>query len=467
MSLSHSHEFGQYTYYGAMMLLIFYINLGSGLRFSNTLIASTIILLEYVIVNHFIQPIPLNNLSQFLRYLNNTTFLVVSIIIGVFATNLLEHNIRLSFLIRFAIATQFKEFTHYFECHNIKKFHKYIKKIRHSPHILQRFTIEKFDTSLVHNVLESKQNSKPNRKLVIGYNEQISNELKEEKTSDAQNKQEESKLNYHDTFGIKLFLNHTKYFLEKIKNINLTNQDKDIEKLFLSDYFYASLKPMRLVNIYGIINYGGFTILDRICLPETNSNSDYIRLVFCLISAVAFGITFLEEFFEKNHQFMTMIVTSFSTIGIIFMTVLSKPTEMGYTTYYAGLIQVLFYIFAFSRLLFPNALLVGSFTTISYGIAATCFQNLLASPESTSLFINNFFLLIICCIIGSIYCHLMEKNARAEFMTRYGIALKSKELLAYYESYKPSPQELLEMINQIRHNPEQLKKFLERNLQSS
>ena len=136
MSLSHSHEFGQYTYYGAMMLLIFYMNLGSGLRFSNTLIASTIILLEYVIVNHLIQPIPLNNLSQFLRYLNNTTFLVVSVIIGVFATNLLEHNIRLSFLIRFAIATQFKEFTHYFECDNIKKFHKYIKKMRHSPRIL-------------------------------------------------------------------------------------------------------------------------------------------------------------------------------------------------------------------------------------------------------------------------------------------------------------------------------------------
>ena len=467
MSLSHFHEFGQYTYYGAMMLLIFYMNLGSGLRFSSVLIASIIILGEYGIVNHFVQPIPLNNLLQFLRYLNNTTFLVVSIIIGIFATNLLEHNIRLSFLIRFAIATQFKEFTHYFECHNIKKFHKYIKKMRHSPHILQRFTMEKFDVSLVHNVLQNRQNSNPNRKLVIGYNEQTSNGLKKEKASDDQNKPEKSKLNYHLTFGIKSFLNHAKYLLEKIKNINLANQDKDIEKLFLSDYFYASLKPMRLTNIYGIINYGGFTILDRICLPETTSNSDYIRLVFCLISAVTFGITFLEKFFEENHQFMTMIVTSLSTIGIICMTVLSKPTELGYTTYYAGLIQVLFYVFAFSRLLFPNALLVGSFTALSYAIAATCFQNLLASPESTSLFINNFLLLIICCIIGSISCHLMEKNARAEFMTRYGIALKSQELLAYYESYKPSPQELLDMINQIRHNPEQLKKFLEENLKRS
>ena len=467
MSFSHSHEFGQYTYYGAMMLLIFYMNLGSGLRFSNTLIASTIILLEYVIVNHFIQPISLNNLPQFLRYLNNTTFLVVSIIIGVFATNLLEHNIRLSFLIRFAIATQFKEFVHYFECHNIKKFHKHIKIMRYSPRILQRFTMEKFDISLVHNVLESKENSKPNHKLIIGRNEQISNELKEEKASDDQNKQQESKINYHYTLGIKFFLNYIKYLLKKIKNINLTNQDKDIEKLFLSDYFYASLKPMRLTNIYGIINYGGFAILDRICLPETNSNADYIRLVFCLICALSFSVTFLEKFFEENHQFITIILTSLSAIGIIFMTVLSKPTETGYTTYYAGLIQVLFYVFAFSRLLFPNALLVGGFTTISYGIAATCFQNLLASPEGTGLFINNFLLLIICCIIGSISCHLMEKNARAEFMTRYGIALKSKELLAYYETHKPSPQELLDMINQIRHNPEQLKKFLERNLKRS
>jgi len=68
MNFSHFHEFGQYTYYGALMLLIFYMNLGASLSFFNTLIASTVVLLEYVIVNHFIYPIPLDDGLQFLRY---------------------------------------------------------------------------------------------------------------------------------------------------------------------------------------------------------------------------------------------------------------------------------------------------------------------------------------------------------------------------------------------------------------
>jgi hypothetical protein len=464
MSFSQFHEFGQYTYYGALMLLIFYMNLGASLKFLSTLIVSTIILLEYVIVNHFLNPIALDSNSRFLAYFNNTSFLFTSLIIGVVATNLLEHNIRLSFLIRFAIATQFKEFANYFECHNIEMFFDYIKNIRHSPQILRKFVVQTFDKSLVFKFLPSNQN---NPKLLMDIENQTYDEIIKDKPLDDGNKQNEPKSKYDFIIAVNFFLNFTNYLFTKIENINLTYKDRETENKFLSDYFYGCLTNIRLTTIFGIINYGGFIIIDKICLPETHSISDYMRLAFCFLCALAFSVTFLKRFFEKNHQFITMLLTSLSAIGIICMTVFSKPTEMGYTTYYAGLIQVLFYVFAFSRLLFLNALLVASFTTISYGLAAIYFQNLFNSPENTSLFINNLLFLIICCIIGSISCHLMEKNARAEFNTRYGIALKSKELLAYYETYKPSPQDLLDMINQIRHNPEQLKKFLEQNLKRS
>jgi hypothetical protein len=464
MSLSHFHEFGQYTYYGALMLLIFYMNLGASLRFLSTLIASTIILLGYVIVNYFLNPIPLHIDSRFLAYFNNTSFLFVSLVIGVVATNLLEHNIRLSFLIRFAIATQFKEFINYFECHNIETFFDYIKKIRHSPTILRKFVVHTFDKPLFFNLLPSNQQ---NQKLFTDRQNQTFDKTKENKISDNKNKQDTAGSKYNFVIRFNSFLSFTNYLLKKIKNIDLTYKDKETENKFLSDYFYGSLTNIRLTTIFGIINYGGFIIIDIICLPQTHIVSDYMRLIFCVLCALAFSVTFLKQFFEKNHQLITILLTSLSSIGIICMIVFSNPTEMGYTTYYAGLIQVLFYVFAFSRMLFSNALLVGAFTTISYGLAAICFQNLLTSSENTSLFINNLLFLIICWIIGSISCYLMEKNARAEFTTRYGIALKSNELLAYYESYKPSPQELLEMINQIRHNPEQLKKFLEQNLKRS
>ena len=429
MSISHLHEFGQYTYYGALMLLIFYMNLGSGLSFSSILIASIIILLEYGIVNHSIHPIPLDDTAQFLRYFNNTAFLFVSIVIGIVATNLLEQNIRLSFLIRFAIATQFKEFVHYFACHNIETFLSYIKQIRHSPEQLQKFARETFVNSTDLFFL-------PADKKIANYAiAPDSFQFTEDKSSNNNDSQDNSKI--------------------------------DIEKLFLSDYFYGSLTSIRLTTIFAIINYGGFGIIDTICLPNTNSISIFIRLIFCLIALVIFCLSYFEEFFEKHHQLITIILASSSAIGIISMIVVSKPTEIGYTTYYSGLIHVLFYIFTFSRLLFLKALILSSLIAIGYGLAATFFQNLTTSPENTSLFINNLLFLIICCVVGSISCRLMENNARAEFNTRYGIALKSKELLVYAETYKPSPQELLDMINKIRHNPEQLKKFLEQNLNRS
>ena len=176
---------------------------------------------------------------------------------------------------------------------------------------------------------------------------------------------------------------------------------------------------------------------------------------------------YYEANIEEPKKSKAIVPDGFLAIGIISMIVVSKPTEIGYTTYYSGLIHVLLYIFTFSRLLFLKALILSSLIAIGYGLAATCFQNLTSSPENASLFINNLLFLIICCVVGSISCDLMEKNARAEFNTRYGIALKSKELLVYAETYKPSPQEFLDMINEIRHNPEQLKKFLEQNLKRS
>ena len=464
MSLSDFKEFGQYTYYGALMLLIFYMNLGASLSFFSTLIASTIILLEYLIVNYFVNPITLDTTSKSLTYFNNNAFLLISLVIGVIATNLFEHNIRLNFLIRFAIATQFKEFINYFECHNIETFFDYIKNIRHSPQILRKFVVQTFDKSLVFKFLPSNQN---NPKLLINSKNRTSEQLKQNRDSDHQNNESTPKSKYDFITRTNFFRDFTNYLFTKIENINLSYKDKETENKFLSDYFYGSLTNIRLTTIFGIINYGGFVIIDKICLPETHLISDYMRLTFCLLCVLAFGVTFLEKFFEKNYQLIIMILTSLSAIGIICMAVFSKPTEMGYTTYYAGLIHVMFYIFTFSRLLFANALLVGGLMAANYGLAAICFQNVITSPEKISLFLNNLFFLIICCVVGSISCHLMEKNAREEFTTRYFISKKSKELLELNKTYNPSPQEFLDMINQIRHNPQELKKFLEQNLKRS
>nr|WP_016562535.1 hypothetical protein [Trichormus variabilis]AGO03676.1 putative PAS/PAC sensor protein [Trichormus variabilis ATCC 29413] len=235
---------------------------------------------------------------------------------------------------------------------------------------------------------------------------------------------------------------------------------KKIERLFRLDYLQSSLISIRFASIYAFIFYGLFGLADIFCLPETKFVSIPIRIGVCITAMIWLLTSFFENFFKKFNQIIIVFVTLIASGGIIYMIASSRSTELGYTTYYAGLILVMFYIFLFSRLLFLNAMLVALFIVAGYGIIAVIYQNSLSSFQNTGLFINNTIFLAILCVVGSIACYLFEQNSRLDFLTRYTIAYKAQELLAYYEHTNPTPKELLDMINGIRHSPRKLQEFL-------
>lgn len=436
MSLSRIDELGHHTYYGALTLIIFYIYLISGLRFFNALVVSLILLFGYAAINHISQSTTLDYQLQHLRYFNNNFFLITCLIVGASACNIFERTIRLNFLIRYTISNSFREFLHFFEYENPEKFFDNISRIGSSPQILEKFLLESFAYSQNNNVLPHPENIRFKKQSLLEPKNQLEAELNNTRVKNIRM----SRKGYLLSLLLKSL---TKVFyiinnlLNQIQDINLTFVKKDycadyqrtlkkIEELFWFDYFQSSLISIRLASTYAFTFYGLFAIADIFCLPETKIISIPIRLVFCLITIIVFCTSFFEKVFQKFNQTIIIIVALMGGLGITFMIAFSKPTELGYTTYYAGLIHIMFYIFLFARLLFLNAVLVGFLIIFGYGIMAIYFQNLLSSFENTALFMSNILFLIVSCVVGSIACYLFEQNSRLDFLTRYTIAYKSQ-----------------------------------------
>jgi hypothetical protein len=473
MNLSRIIEFGHHTYYGALMVLIFYLYLISGLRFFNALFVGFCFMFEYLIINNISQSIYSDNQLQFLRYFNDSFCLFAALLVGIIACNISERNIGLNFLIRYTIATKLRNFLHYFECENAEILLNKINKIRYSPtKIITDFLLVNFSVSYNYKFPSKQQDVNSQMLLLPDSKNKIVRNSRLIVLQESSKTQKYDLMKYLKFIRSKIdnFINSLNLF-NTIQNINLSFVKNNycleyqkilsnIETLFWDDYFKSSLFAIRITLILSFITYGMFSILDIFCLPETRFHTMAIRLVYCLSSLIVLGVSLFEDFFRNFHQIIMFILSLIAEGGIILMIVFSKPVEMGYTTYYAGLIHVLLFIFAFTRLLFFNATLIGCFVIFSYGILAVYYQNAFSSFENTALFISNILFLSVSCVIGAIACYSFEQNSRLDFLTRYTIAHKSQELLAYYEHTKPSPKQLLDLINGIRHSPSKLQEFL-------
>lgn len=461
MNLSRINEFGHNTYYGALMVIVFYLYLISGLRFFNTIRVSIIFMLEYCVINNLSQPSIVDQF-QYLRYFNDSFFLFTSLIIGIIASNIIERSVVLNFLIRYTIANRLREFLHYFEHDNPTKFLKNINEIRCSPKILSDFlsktiSISQNQSFLTEDNIERSQILPVSDFIKIPVSQSISKvKTKEQKGNASVNSLLKILNLLYDFFkSYNLKINHFLYELNQVKKI------EEIEILFWNDYFQGSLFSIRTAIFFSIVVYALFGFLDIFSLPETKLISIQVRVVYCAIATVILCTSlFFGEYFQEIHQVMITAMAFAGGMGVILMIAFSKPLEMGYATYYSGLIQILFFIFAFSRLRFLKAILVSIFHVLSYLAICIYYQNAFSSPDTIALLITNFLFLTISCLVGAIACHQFENNSRLEFWTRYAIAHKSQELLCYYEHTKPSPKQLLDMINGIRHSPKKLQEFL-------
>jgi signal transduction histidine kinase/CheY-like chemotaxis protein len=165
---------------------------------------------------------------------------------------------------------------------------------------------------------------------------------------------------------------------------------------------------IRISLLAGIFLYGFFSILDAQLVPEVKDKLWFIRFTIVLPS---FLVVILLSYFPQLTKYfqalvtITMIIASYAII--IMISIIPPPENY---SYYAGLILVFMWGYAFTRVRFIWATLAGWLIVVFYEIIAVWFSDM-----SFTVLINNNFFFISANVIGMFVCYSIEYYARTNY----------------------------------------------------
>jgi signal transduction histidine kinase/ActR/RegA family two-component response regulator len=186
----------------------------------------------------------------------------------------------------------------------------------------------------------------------------------------------------------------------------------DLEKAFLDVYYLNSLKVVRLALLAGILVYGLFGILDIQLIPEMRSQLWLIRYALVCPAILVSLLLSFTPLFRRYFQPALMVTMIIAGAGIIAMISIIPPPVNYF--YYAGLILVLIWGYAFTRVRFIWAtaggwIIVALYEIVAVGISDTPFPILL----------NNNFFFISANLVGMFSCYSIEYYTRRDFFLAY------------------------------------------------
>jgi two-component system cell cycle sensor histidine kinase/response regulator CckA len=196
----------------------------------------------------------------------------------------------------------------------------------------------------------------------------------------------------------------------------------EMEEIFLDDFYHNSLKLVRISLLAGIFFYGIFSILDAKLIPEMKDKLWFIR--FAIVSPALLVFIFCSYVYRLKKYFQlivasAMIVACFGIIGMI--SIIPPPVNQ---LYYAGLILVFIWGYAFTRVRFIWATTAGWIVVAVYEYVAI---NYTKTPIPV-LVSNNFFF-ISSNIIGMCVCYSIEYYARANFYINFLLEKEQKKIV--------------------------------------
>ena len=207
--------------------------------------------------------------------------------------------------------------------------------------------------------------------------------------------------------------------------------EPSLEERFRDDHFEKSLPVVRLALWLEIIICALFGILDIWIVPETKVVIWTIRFIIMIpFSLLVFFFTYSKAF-KRYMQFVLSVDGVVTGYGIIAMIMFSKPTELGFQFYYAGLLLAIMWYYTLLRLRYVYATITSLIVLLGYEVVAIGFQNLLTGPQSQigiPVFLNNNFFIISSIIVGSISGLTLEIYIRKDFLKRMEIEKANEKL---------------------------------------
>jgi signal transduction histidine kinase len=204
-----------------------------------------------------------------------------------------------------------------------------------------------------------------------------------------------------------------------------------LEERFREDNFEKFLPDIRVTLWLVIIICALFGILDAWIVPETKVVAWTIRFIIMIpFTLLIFFFTY-KKAFRRYMQFALSVNGLVIGYGVIAMIAFSKPTELGFQFYYAGLSLVIMGIYTLFRLRYAYSTITSLIVVLGYEVVAIGFQNLLTEPQrqiGMPVFINNNYFIISSLILANIAGLTLEIYMRKDFLLRMEIEKTNKEL---------------------------------------
>jgi hypothetical protein len=203
--------------------------------------------------------------------------------------------------------------------------------------------------------------------------------------------------------------------------LRFTGDDEGLEAEFLDFNFRNCLTLTRFSLLVGLIFYAAFGVLDAVLLPQVRETTWLIRYaVVCPVILLVFLSSYHARY-KKYWQASLVLVISAAASGIIFMIAIA-PQLAGFS-YYAGLILVIIFCYAFFRTRFIWAsitcwAIVALYEIVAVWIVQTPFPVLL----------NNNFFFIGASIMGMFICYSIENHARRNFYLQHLLEMEKTKV---------------------------------------
>lgn len=181
------------------------------------------------------------------------------------------------------------------------------------------------------------------------------------------------------------------------------------EKAFRQYYRKNTIGQTRIALLFAVLLYGSFGLLDSWIIPEIKQVAWMLR--YWLICPI-YVLFWIMTFFTKKDLYLQGIAglaIILGGAGIIFMVLIDSG--LGRHLYYAGLMLVIFYAYAFIKLRFIYAMACGWGLALVYIAMAALTGNI-----NMPIIINNTFFLVATNIIGMPVAYLLEAYIRKEYL---------------------------------------------------
>ncbi|HSB45851.1 MAG TPA: adenylate/guanylate cyclase domain-containing protein [Nitrospira sp.] len=206
----------------------------------------------------------------------------------------------------------------------------------------------------------------------------------------------------------------------------------DAEAAFRRYHSRNSLVVIRYAILLTIILYGLFAVLDVHAAPLSKQTIWFIRFVLVIPALVAVLIFSFHKIFLRILQPMMVLVVLIDASGILAMIDLESHGELGYQTYYAGLMLVIMAAHSMYRLRFVYATFSTILVLVGYEYIAIVHQKLIVSEVGFAVFVSNNFFFVSSIILGMAASYFLEVFLRRVFAQRIRLAQeqeKSERLL--------------------------------------